>query len=72
MTKYPLKCRNCGWEYEKDQPPPPNAKPRINPEDLAPSGNLDGNFTGNAECPKCGKKGATVGWSGMKPNQSAK
>ena len=70
MTKYPLTCRYCGWEYEKDQPPPQNAKPRTKPEDLEPSGILSTDFLDNAICPECNKRGAKSGWRGLKPNES--
>ena len=54
MTKYPLTCRHCDFEYEKDQPPPEGAK-QDDPDGIAPHGILDTEFVNSAVCPNCGK-----------------
>ena len=68
MTKYPLTCRRCDFEYEKDQPPPEGAK-QDDPDGIAPNGILDTEFVNSAVCPNCGETGATSGWRGFKPNE---
>jgi len=42
MTKYLVQCNNpdCKHQFPVDEPPPENAKPRINDEDLEPAGIL--------------------------------
>ncbi len=58
MTKYPVICNHCGYQFDVDEPPPPNAKPRISPEDLEPTGILKTTTGIDAKCPSCDKIGA--------------
>ena len=61
MTKYLVQCNNpdCKHQFPVDEPPPENATPRINDEDLEPAGILKTTTGQDAECPECGKMGAT-------------
>ncbi len=60
MTNYLVECNNqdCKNQFEVDEPPPSNAKPRENPEDLEPAGTLKTTTGQNAKCPKCDEIGA--------------
>lgn len=58
MTKYPVICNSCGYQFDVDEPPSPDSKPRQKTEDLEPSGTLKTTTGQNSKCPNCNKIGA--------------